>query len=346
MNDMLTAISPRDKRAQKQVNALLEQEGIRRDGNLDYTCGLFDEDWQLVATGSCFGNTIRCLAVSSERQGEGLLNQIVTHLMEVQAQRGNTHLFLYTKPKSAKFFGDLGFYEIARVEGSLVFMENRRRGFSDYCAALEKTKREGSSAAIVMNANPFTLGHLHLVEKAAAENDTVHLFVLNEEAGPIPFAVRRRLVREGTAHLSNVVCHDSGPYIISGATFPSYFLKDENTVIRTHAALDLAVFGKIAPCLNITRRYVGEERASLVTALYNQEMVNRLPEFGMECRVIPRLEQNGQPVSASAVRQAIHDGRLEDIRPLVPETTWNYFISSEADEVIAAIQKEQDVIHY
>ena len=66
----------------------------------------------------------------------------------------------------------------------------------------------------------------------------------------------------------------------------------------------------------------------------------------MECRVIPRLEQNGQPVSASAVRQAIHDGRLEDIRPLVPETTWNYFISSEADEVIAAIQKEQDVIHY
>lgn len=346
MGDTLTAISPGDTRAQKQVNALLEQEGIRRDGHLDYTCGLFDEDWSLAATGSCFGNTLRCLAVDRTRQGEGLLNQVVSHLVEVQAQRGNTHLFLYTKPQSARFFGDLGFYEVAHVDDRLVFMENRRQGFDRYCAALEESRREGRSAAVVMNANPFTLGHLCLAEKASAENDTVHLFVLSEEAGPIPFAVRHRLVREGTAHLSNVICHVSGPYIISGATFPSYFLKDEDTVIRTHAALDLAVFGKIAPRLNITRRYVGEERASHVTALYNQEMVSRLPKLGVDCRVVPRLERDGAPVSASTVRQAIHDGRLEDIRPLVPETTWRYFRSREAGPVIAAIQKTQDVIHY
>lgn len=345
MGDTLTAISSRDTRAQKQVDTLLEQEGIRRDGNLDYTCGLFDGDWRLIATGSCFGNTIRCLAVDRDHQGEGLLNQIVTHLMEVQAERGNTHLFLYTKPRSAKFFGDLGFYEIVRLE-NLVFMENRRRGFSDYCADLEKTRREGTSAAIVMNANPFTLGHLHLVERAAAENDTVHLFVLSEEAGPIPFPVRRRLVKEGTAHLPNVICHDSGPYIISSATFPSYFLKDGDTVIRAHAALDLEVFGRIAPCLNITRRYVGEEKSSHVTALYNEIMVRRLPEMGVDCKVIPRLERDGAPVSASAVRKAIHDGRLADIRPLVPDTTWDYFSSPEAETVIAAIQETQDVIHY
>ena len=345
MGDTLTTISPGDARGQKQVDALLEQEGIRRDGNLDYTCGLFDSSWRLAATGSCFGNTIRCLAVDRVRQGEGLLNQIISHLMEVQTQRGNTHLFLYTKPQSARFFGDLGFYEIVQAEG-VVFMENRRRGFSDYCAALERTRREGTSAAIVMNANPFTLGHLHLVERAAAENNAVHLFVLSEEAGPIPFAVRRRLVREGTAHLSNVICHDSGPYIISGATFPSYFLKDGDTVIRAHAALDLAVFGRIAPCLNLTRRYVGEERTSHVTALYNEEMIRRLPELGIECRVVPRLERDGQPVSASTVRQAIHDGRLEDIRPLIPGAAWNYFTSPEAGAVIAAIQAEQNVIHY
>ena len=345
MGDTLTTISPRDVRGQKQVDALLEQEGIRRDGNLDYTCGLFDSSWRLAATGSCFGNTIRCLAVDRDRQGEGLLNQIISHLMEVQTQRGNTHLFLYTKPQSARFFGDLGFYEIVQAEG-VVFMENRRRGFSDYCAALERTRKEGTSAAIVMNANPFTLGHLHLVERAAAENNAVHLFVLSEEAGPIPFAVRRRLVREGTAHLSNVICHDSGPYIISGATFPSYFLKDGDTVIRAHAALDLAVFGRIAPCLNLTRRYVGEERTSHVTALYNEEMIRRLPELGIECRVVPRLERDGQPVSASTVRQAIHDGRLEDIRPLIPGAAWDYFTSPEAGAVIAAIQAEQNVIHY
>ena len=346
MSDTLTTILLNDTSAQKQMDVLLEQEGIRRDGNLDYTCGLFDEDWKLAATGSCFGNTIRCLAVSNDRQGEGLLNQIVTHLMEVQAERGNTRLFLYTKPKSAKFFGNLGFYEIARVEGNLVFLENRRRGFGDFCSALEKARRGGRSAAIVMNANPFTLGHLHLVERAAAENDTVHLFVLSEEAGPIPFAVRKRLVEAGTAHLPNVVRHDSGPYIISSATFPSYFLKDEDTVIRTHAALDLEIFGKIALCLNITQRYVGEERTSHVTALYNEIMATRLPELGVECRVVPRLEARGKPVSASTVRKYIHDGRLEDIHPLVPESTWNYFTSPEAQSVIEAIRREKNVIHY
>lgn len=346
MSDTLTTILLNDTSAQKQMDVLLEQEGIRRDGNLDYTCGLFDEDWKLAATGSCFGNTIRCLAVSNDRQGEGLLNQIVTHLMEVQAERGNTRLFLYTKPKSAKFFGNLGFYEIARVEGNLVFMENRRRGFGDFCSALEKARWGGRSAAIVMNANPFTLGHLHLVERAAAENDTVHLFVLSEEAGPIPFAVRKRLVEAGTAHLPNVVRHDSGPYIISSATFPSYFLKDEDTVIRTHAALDLEIFGKIALCLNITQRYVGEERTSHVTALYNEIMATRLPELGVECRVVPRLEARGKPVSASTVRKYIHDGRLEDIHPLVPESTWNYFTSPEAQSVIEAIRREKNVIHY
>ncbi len=346
MSDTLTTILLNDTSAQKQMDVLLEQEGIRRDGNLDYTCGLFDEDWKLAATASCFGNTIRCLAVSNDRQGEGLLNQIVTHLMEVQAERGNTRLFLYTKPKSAKFFGNLGFYEIARVEGNLVFMENRRRGFGDFCSALEKARWGGRSAAIVMNANPFTLGHLHLVERAAAENDTVHLFVLSEEAGPIPFAVRKRLVEAGTAHLPNVVRHDSGPYIISSATFPSYFLKDEDTVIRTHAALDLEIFGKIALCLNITQRYVGEERTSHVTALYNEIMATRLPELGVECRVVPRLEARGKPVSASTVRKYIHDGRLEDIHPLVPESTWNYFTSPEAQSVIEAIRREKNVIHY
>ncbi len=346
MADTLIAVSPKDTRAQRQLDALLEQEGICRDGNLDYTCGLFDADWKLAATGSCFGNTIRCLAVDSAHQGEGLLNQVVSHLMEVQAERGNTHLFLYTKPQSARFFCDLGFYEIARVEDRLVFLENRRRGFSDYCTALEQMRREGEAAAVVMNANPFTLGHLHLVERAAAAHETVHLFVLSEEAGPIPSTVRRRLVQAGVSHLSNVICHESGPYIISGATFPSYFLKDADSVIHTHAALDLEVFGKIAPRLNIRYRYVGEEKSSRVTALYNGEMVRRLPELGIQCRVIPRLEHDGQPVSASTVRRWIHDGRLGEIGPLVPKTTWDYFASPEAQPVIAAIRACEDVIHY
>ena len=197
-----------------------------------------------------------------------------------------------------------------------------------------------------MNANPFTLGHLHLVERAAAENDWVHLFVLCEEASLFPFGVRQALVKEGTAHLPNVLVHESGPYIISAATFPSYFLREEDRVIQAHAALDLALFGPIARALNVTRRYVGEEPTSHVTGLYNTIMARDLPRQGVECVVLPRLEAGGVPVSASALRSAIQAGNWEAVRPLVPQTTWAYLTSPDAEPVLDAIRAGGDVKHY
>ena len=342
----ITQVFPGDKRTLASVDALLHREGITRDANLDYISAMLDEDGEVIATGSCFGNTLRCFAVSSDHQGEGLLNEIVSHLMEYQLGRGNSHLFLYTKVKAARFFESLGFYEIARVEGTLVFMENRRNGFPNYLKALEKTARPNVSAAIVMNANPFTLGHRYLVETAGKQCDTLHLFVLSEDASLVPFAVRKELVRQGTADLPNVVIHDSGPYIISNATFPSYFLKDEAAVIQGHARLDLAVFVRIAKALGVTTRFVGEEPNSQVTGIYNRIMAQALPEQGIACRIIPRLEQGGKAISASTVRAALKAGDWETLKTLVPEATYAYFRSPEANPVLEAIQKAENVVHY
>ena len=342
----ISRVYPDDRRALAQVDALLEQEGIQRDGNLDYVAAMFDEDYRVIATGSCFGNTLRCFAVSREHQGEGLLNQIITHLIEFQQERGNYQLFLYTKINSAKFFGDLGFYEIARVDGTLVFMENRRGGFESYLKRLAKTRTEGKSAALVMNANPFTIGHQYLCETASAGCDSLHLFVVSEDASLVPFAVRKQLIKAGTVHLPNVILHDSGPYIISSATFPSYFLKDETKVIEGHARLDLEIFKKIAAALNISARYVGEEPTSQVTGLYNQIMAEELPKAGIECRVIPRKEIGGQVISASTVRKALQDGDWETFRRLVPETTAAWFKSPEAAPVLKQIRQAQNVVHY
>ena len=342
----ISKIYPSDKRSLNQIRALLEQAGITLDANLDYTCGMYDEDYNIIATGSCFGPTLRCFAVSKQHQGEGLLNQIITHLLDVQFQRGNMHLFLYTKVDSAKFFGDLGFYEIARVDGTLVFMENRRDGFANYLKRLEKTRTEGTCAALVMNANPFTLGHQYLAETASAACDTLHIFVLSEDASLVPFAVRKQLVKAGVAHLPNVVLHDSGPYIISNATFPSYFLKDENAVIHGHARLDLAVFTRIAKALNVTVRYVGEEPTSLVTGIYNGIMARSLPEAGIACRILPRKDAGGKAISASTVRQAIQQEDWETVKTLVPQTTLDYFLSPASEPVRRAIAQAGNVIHY
>ena len=342
----LTQVSLSDKRMLAQVDALLVENGITRDANLDYICAMVDEENRVIATGSCFGATLRCFAVSQRHQGEGLLNEVVSHLMEYQMARGYTHLFLYTKIKSAKFFQSLGFYEIARVDGTLVFMENRRNGFPSYLSRLEKTARPGVSGAIVMNANPFTLGHQYLVETAAGRCDTLHLFLLSEDASLVPFGVRKQLVQAGTAHLKNVVLHDSGPYIISNATFPSYFLKDDAAVIQGHAKLDLTIFVRIARALGVTVRFVGEEPTSQVTGLYNEIMAAQLPENGIDCVILPRKQALGKAISASTVRTALQAGDWQTLSQLLPQTTLDYFRSSEAEPVLRRIRSAENVVHY
>lgn len=334
-----------DKEALLQVRSLLASEDLTVDAHLDYTCGLFDEQDTLIATGSCFASTLRCFAVARDHQGEGLLNEVVTHLMDVQAARGNFHLFVYTKPQSACFFESLGFSEIVRLNGTVVFLENRKYGFSDYCKSLEKPSPSGA-AAIVVNANPFTLGHRYLVEQAAGQYGTVHLFVLSEDRSFFPAAVRCRLVREGTADIPGVVLHETQDYLISAATFPGYFLKGSEAAARAGARLDAAVFARIAEHLGIQARFVGDEPSSAVTRLYNEVLAAELPKAGISCVILPRLEKGGQVVSASEVRQLIHDGRLDEVRALVPPSTWNYLISPDAADVIRTIRDADEVRHF
>lgn len=108
----ISQVLPRDRRALDQIDALLEQEGIRRDEHLDYICAMYDESQSVIATGSCFGNTLRCFAVSSGHQGEGLLNQIVTHLMAVQLERGTCSCFCTPKSPPPAFSGIWAFMKL------------------------------------------------------------------------------------------------------------------------------------------------------------------------------------------------------------------------------------------
>lgn len=346
MSYSICSVPAYDRRMLSQVSRLLALEGLSLDPHLDYTCAVLDDNGSVIATGSSFASSLRCFAVAREHRGEGLLNTVVSHLVEMQTARGHSHLFLYTKPASARFFSDLGFYEIARLDNTLVFMENRRHGFSNFCANLTAARQSGSAAAIVVNANPFTLGHRYLIEQAAKAYDVVHLFVISEDASFFPAAVRYRLVEEGVEDLTNVVLYPTENYLISAATFPSYFLPGSEAVISANARLDLALFTKIAAALGVTARYVGAEPASVVTARYNEIMSQELPKAGIRCVVVPRLEKDGHIVSASTVRQAIHDGDMAFAKTMLPPSTWNYLTSSEAADVVAAIRAAEAVRHY
>ena len=303
--------------------ALLAREGIRPDPNLEYTVVLLDSKGSIVATGSCFHNTLRCFAVDHAHRGEGLLNQVVTHLMDYEFQRGICHLLLHTKCSTAPFFQELGFHEIARVEGRVVLLENQPHGFSSYLRRL--TRGTGRQAAIVMNANPFTLGHRRLIETACGACDTLHLFLVSEDVSQFSYEVRKRLVQEGTKDLKNVLYHETGSYLISTAVFPSYFFPSSQEVTQAQAELDCQVFLKIARTLDITVRYVGDEPLSTTTAIYNRALQRILPPAGVSVREIPRLEADGTVISASKVRQIIGEEQpsaSEQLSRLLPPTTY------------------------
>ena len=182
--------------------------------------------------------------------------------------------------------------------------------------------------------------------RAAKENERVVLFVLSEDRSLVPYSDRMAMVKAACAKYGNVSVVSSGSYMISSATFPSYFLKDADVVTRTHAELDATLFTRIAAALNLTRRYVGEEPFSHTTSLYNEALAAVLPKAGVELVVIPRAQAQGEAISASHVRQLIHDGHIEAIRPLVPETTYAYLTGDAGQTVLQRIQAAADVIHH
>lgn len=332
------------KRNEKDKQAwidLLNQEGIRHEQVLDETFGEFEND-QLIATASRHNNVIKCVAVDSKHQGGALFNQIITLLHNQIFKEGYPQTYVYTKPQSQKAFEFLGFKTIESVDNDLVFMEKAITGFSAFLKKLSKEKVDAEKvSSIVMNANPFTLGHLHLVTKASTESDIVHLFVLSEEMSAFDAQTRFDLVKSGTNHLKNVIIHPTGSYLVSAATFPSYFLKEDADVTEIQARLDARVFvNHIAPTLDITKRYVGSEPLSFATNIYNQSLMKEFNDK-IKLEIIERIENDDDTISASKVRAYLTQNNIEATKPYVPETTYQFFLSEKGQRIIQSLQHEK-----
>ena len=181
--------------------------------------------------------------------------------------------------------------------------------------------------ALVMNCNPFTLGHYYLIEQAAKEVDGLYIFVLQEDKSFFSFEDRIRLVREGTKSFGDAVAvHASGEFIISSMSFPGYFAK-EQAIKPADSTTDVLIFGAVlAPALGITHRFVGEEPNCLVTNSYNETMQFLLPSLGIDLRIIPRKEEDGQVISASSVRKGLKENNWDLIKAIVPQTTYGYLV--------------------
>jgi len=303
--------------------AFLRRAQLEADTDVECTVLVWDGD-ELIATGSRKENLLKCIAVDAMRQGEGLTATVLTALRQDAFQAGYKHLFLYTKPKNKYMFSSLFFYPVAQTD-TVLLMENEPKGITGFLESLPVTHTGGNIGAVVMNCNPFTLGHRYLIETAASSCEHLYVFVLSEDKSQFSAADRMALVKAGTADIPNVTVLPTGPYLISSATFPTYFLKDRDAAQTVQCLLDIEIFVKYyVPRFGITTRFVGTEPLSAMTDQYNQALKAHLPGKGITLKEVPRCQAGSEPISASRVRSLLGTGQPEILRTLVPETTFAY----------------------
>jgi [citrate (pro-3S)-lyase] ligase len=314
-----------------KVKEFLDINGLDMSPDIDVFVTIKDED-DMIACGGLAGKVLKCIAVDNSRRGQGLILKVVTHLLNAAYVRDIKELFLFSTPKNIEFFKDCGFKLIEECDGEVILMENTKN-LEKYQQKLTKLKKDGDViGTIVMNANPFTRGHRYLVEEASKRSDWLHLFVVREDASEFKFSDRIELIKKGIAHLKNVTLHEGSDYIISKATFPTYFIKDKGQVNEIHAKLDLNVFrNQLAPYLGITHRFVGTEPYCKVTNNYNQNMKKILAEPNgksnpIEVVEIDRIEFADKPISASRVRALLKDKNYEELKSIVPSTTYEFLM--------------------
>ena len=309
-----------------KVKAFLEANGLRFDG-LDRYFAICSEQGEICAGAGTLGNIIKAVAINEKYRSEGLLAPIVSHISASLMIEGADNIFIFTAPDKIPTFRSLAFHEVG-CGPNAAMLESDPRGIKNFTDSLRSIPRAQRNGVIVMNCNPFTLGHLYLVEQAAERVDHLTILLVAEDKSDFTLKNRLVMVKNGTAHIKNVIIATAGPYQISSATFPSYFLKDLSKAAEEQILLDLDIFNRhIAPALSATVRFAGTEPSDPLTARYNQLMRQHLK---IDFEELPRLEIDGEPVSASNVRKLLSEGKLAKALKLLPPASQPFILAKAA----------------
>lgn len=311
----------------KELEDFLIGCGLKLDC-LDCAFALYCEDGTLAACGGKEKNVLKCFAVKDSCKGEGLLNTLLSAVITEAYNEGFSYFFVFTKISSYTFFLEAGFKVLEKAEDSVLLFKGEKTPETILHGLYEKHCPAGFKdfpcGAVVLNANPFTLGHRHLVETALKKCGRLYIFVVETDKSFFSFEDRYYLVKKNTEDLKNVCVLPSSQFLISGATFPSYFLKDSGVVFKNQTELDAKIFLKyFVPAFNITERFLGEEISDKVTEQYNNSLLKILPP---QCSVeiIERKKDADGIISASKVRRAMQTENLETVRSMLSSVTFDF----------------------
>ncbi len=328
------------KSNREKVEKFLQFNNLRLD-DVDYFAGVFRlEEYEILACGGLKENLIKCIAVSEELKGSGLSNRLMSHLISIANSNGYSTIRVFTKPTNKDIFTSLGFNLLASSEKAIL-LENNSLQLNDYLNYLSKHCKQGTNGCIVMNCNPFTLGHQYLIEQSARKVDNLYIIPVKEDVSMFSYSERKMMIEEGTKHIENTIVLEGSDYAISKTTFPTYFLKDINDLTDSYITLDLDIFCKlIAPALNIKYRFIGSEPIDLLTNRYNTLIRQILEQNKIKVLETKRLEKENCAISASVVRNQVIKNSFRRLKNLVPIIIYPFLISRLATQ---SLQTELDL---
>lgn len=324
----------------EKVEKFLQLNNLQLD-DVDYFAGVFRlEEYEILACGGLKENLIKCIAVNEELKGFGLSNRLISHLISVANSNGYSTIRVFTKPTNKDIFTSLGFNLLASSEKAIL-LENNSLQLNNYLNYLSKHCKQGINGCIVMNCNPFTLGHQYLIEQSAQKVDNLYIIPVKEDVSMFSYSERKMMIEEGTKHIENVIILEGSDYAISKTTFPTYFLKDINDSTDSYITLDLDIFCKlIAPALNIKYRFIGNEPKDLLTNRYNTLIHQILEQNNIKVLETKRLEKDNCVISASVVRNQVTKNSFRRLKNLVPKTIFSFLMSHLATQ---SLQTELDL---
>lgn len=307
----------------------------------DMSC-VVREEGRIIATGSVEGNTFKYFFVDESHQGHGMIRIIYDTLLTYVLEQGYVSYFGFTTPDNIPVFEALGLNLVYKTKDACL-LEGGFGSYDKWIARIRKKlpAKTGRRGATVMNCNPMTKGHLYLVKEARKEVDELLVFVLQEDSSLFPFEDRYRIVKDELREYDNVHVIMGGPYIISKATFPTYFIKKKDNMLDIYTSIDGGLFiDKIAKDLEIDVRFFGSEPKDLVTEQYTRMLQKMVSDSPIEMRIFPRFEVEDEPVSASAVRDLLVMDKKKDAYKLVVDHTIKFLESDEGEEIIWKMKKE------
>lgn len=328
-NNVFTRVKRSENKKMAEIAHFLKENDLSVDTTVEVFITVSRDD-RLIACGGIAGNIIKCVAISESVRGEGLALTLATELINLAWERHCTHLFIYTKTEYEALFKQCSFSTIASVPGVMVLMENSATRLKRYAESLATLRHEGrnwlycderqSFHARPSLSDPTGGGTVRLAASVPGQRRYITL----------PYEDRLDLVLKGTTDIPRLTVHRGSEYIISRATFPCYFIKEQSVINHCYTEIDLKIFRQyLAPALGITHRFVGTEPFCTVTAQYNLDMrfwleTPTLPAPPITLVEIERLCFQETPISASWVRKLLVKHDLTAIAPLVPDATLRY----------------------